>query len=175
MTELDARNLFISDLEERVAYVKRTVSVSLNQEQFEALVIYVFNIVYGNFESSPAYFLIESSEYRSVPDAIRGSFIYSGGFEHVGLIARREREASQFAAGNEIMEPTPADNENPGLSQLDGNSATLVFTWQQLINTTSRVAPKYGTTWQAWLIAQHIGDSLDGGMNTRFTGKPVSD
>lgn len=88
------------DLEEAGAIVRRHVSVPLSQNQFDALVSFVFNLGGGNFQSSTLLKKLNRGLYEEIPAQIlRWNKARVDGklTELRGLTRRRTAEAALFA------------------------------------------------------------------------------
>jgi len=68
---------------------------NINQNQFDALVSFVFNIGGHAFRESTLLKKLNAGEYDQVPDQLR-RWIYSGGKVVKGLINRREKEIERW-------------------------------------------------------------------------------
>lgn len=78
--------------------VNRLVHIALSQEEFDALVDFVFNLGIGNFASST---LLKKLNARDIQGAI-DEFVKwdrAGGVEVAGLLRRRKAEAALFTLG----------------------------------------------------------------------------
>ena len=86
----------IEDLAWAEAMVNRFVKVQLTQNEFDALVDFVFNVGSGNFKSSTLLKLVNANDME---DAVR-EFVkwdHCGGKEVAGLLRRRQAEAQLFS------------------------------------------------------------------------------
>jgi lysozyme len=100
ITQQQASDLLLKDVASAVATVNRLVTVKLNQNQFDALVDFVFNAGGGNFASSTLLREVNASSF----DLAAGQFVrwdHAGGVVVQGLLRRRLAEAALFqtAAG----------------------------------------------------------------------------
>ena len=71
--------------------VNNGVKVALNQDQFDALVSFTFNVGAGNFNSSTLLKVLNQGQYDQVPDQLR-RWNKAGGKVVQGLVNRRENE-----------------------------------------------------------------------------------
>lgn len=85
--QIDA--LLRQDLAKRERFVNREVAVSLTDNQFDALVVFVFNIGRNAFRMSTLLRKLNMGQYGDVPAQFR-RWIYSGGRRVQGLVNRRE-------------------------------------------------------------------------------------
>jgi lysozyme len=90
-----ADDLLLEDLKVFESAVRRLVTVPLNQNQFDALVSFVFNVGEGAFEGSTLLRLLNSGNYKAA-SAQFGKWVYAGKQVLPGLVARREAEYQLF-------------------------------------------------------------------------------
>ena len=96
ITEDTAEVLLQQDLKEFEDHVNRLVEVHLNQNQFDALVSWTFNLGGANLNASTMLKVLNKGEYEEVPAQIK-RWNKAGGKVLQGLIRRREAEALLFA------------------------------------------------------------------------------
>lgn len=102
LTDKEIYDLLKSDVAVAEADVNRMVKVALTQNQFDALVCFVFNIGGGNFYKSTLLKLLNAGDYKGAANQfgkwnkarVKGELV-----EIAGLTARRERERALFLAG----------------------------------------------------------------------------
>jgi len=87
-------NLLNKDLQQRVNAVNRLVKVSLTQNQFDALVSFVFNAGEGRFQRGILK-KINTGDLSDVPSEMN-TVVYSGGKKLPGLVRRRKEEGDLF-------------------------------------------------------------------------------
>tara|TARA_B100001059_G_C17748281_1_gene535620 strand:- start:268 stop:777 length:510 start_codon:yes stop_codon:yes gene_type:complete len=87
-----ANELFDEEMGEYETYVNTAVNVPLSQNQFDALVSWVFNLGNGNLNASTMLKVINSGDHAGVPAQIK-RWNKAGGKVLDGLIRRREAEA----------------------------------------------------------------------------------
>lgn len=75
--------------------VNHCVSVLLNQNQFDALVSFTFNLGAGNFRKSTLLKNLNSGDYQGAADQLI-RWVHAGGKKLPGLVARREAERELF-------------------------------------------------------------------------------
>lgn len=75
--------------------VGNLVKVSLNQNQFDALVDFVYNLGSGTFENSHLLQSLNRGDYASVPINLK-QYIHAKGQVVPALVIRRNREAELF-------------------------------------------------------------------------------
>lgn len=95
ITEKQAEGLLLIELDEAAKDVERLVKVPLNQNQFDSLVSFCFNLGEGNLERSTLLQVLNQGKYDSVPDQIV-RWVKAGGKILKGLVIRRKQEADIF-------------------------------------------------------------------------------
>jgi len=91
-----AEKLLIADLKKFEQIVSFMVKVPLNQNQFDALVSWTYNLGAGNLSSSTMLKELNVGHYDAVPVQIK-KWIYSGKKALLGLVKRRDEESQLFA------------------------------------------------------------------------------
>lgn len=94
-TQEDADRMLSEDLEEFEGYVREAVDVALEQNEFDALVAWTYNLGPGNLQSSTMLKRINENKFEDVPSEMR-RWNKSGGKVLDGLVRRREAEALLF-------------------------------------------------------------------------------
>ena len=89
--------LLEEDLDEFEGYVSKLVKVELNQNQFDALVAWTFNLGPTNLNESTMLRKLNYGDYESVPDEMR-RWNKAGGEVLNGLVRRRDAEANLFSS-----------------------------------------------------------------------------
>ena len=87
--------MLVKDLEEFEFYVNDIVEQELNQNQFDALVAWTFNLGPTNLRSSTLLKRLNEGDFDDAPHQIR-RWNKAGGQVLDGLIRRREAEALLF-------------------------------------------------------------------------------
>ena len=95
-SEEEAEIILVNDLKEFETYVNALVDVELDQNQFDALVAWTFNLGPTNLRTSTLLKKLNDGEYHNVPSEIK-RWNRAGGQVLDGLIRRREAEALLFA------------------------------------------------------------------------------
>lgn len=75
----------------------RTKSLNLNQNQFDALVSWVYNLGLGNFDKSTLYKLLRAKSYNAAAQELL-KWNKAGGKELAGLTRRRKAEYDLFVS-----------------------------------------------------------------------------
>ena len=94
-SESHADHMLEVELEEFEAYIKDIVTAPLSQNQFDALVSWVYNLGPANLKASTMLKVLNSGDYEGVPAQIK-RWNKAGGKVLEGLIRRREAEALLF-------------------------------------------------------------------------------
>ncbi len=96
ITPAEAEVLLVSDLPKYANGVERNVKSTINQNQFDALVSFVYNLGEGNFKSST---LLKKINKNPNDTTIRNEFakwVKAGGKTLAGLVKRRADEAELY-------------------------------------------------------------------------------
>lgn len=94
-TQVQADSALISDLAQCERAVSRLVKVNLTQNQFDALVSFVFNVGSGNLQSSTLLRKLNSGDYRGAADEFP-RWNKAAGKVMAGLTKRRAAERELF-------------------------------------------------------------------------------
>ncbi len=97
ITREHAEQLLASDAEIAASVVRKAVKVPLTQNQFDALVSFVFNIGEGAFTKSTLLRLLNDNESEAAANQF-GRWVYASGRKLEGLIRRRNAEQKLFLA-----------------------------------------------------------------------------
>jgi len=95
ITEQQADEMLVEELHEYENYVNTLVDVPLNQNQYDALVSWVYNLGGGNLKASTLLKVLNSGDYSGVPAQIM-RWNKAGGKVLEGLTRRRQAEADLF-------------------------------------------------------------------------------
>jgi lysozyme len=85
------------DLEACELAVLRNINVALNQNQFDALVSFTFNVGAGALQRSTLRQKINREDHHLVSNELK-KWVYAGEKKLVGLLLRREAEAALYTA-----------------------------------------------------------------------------
>jgi lysozyme len=91
LTEQQCWDLLDQDLDVAERAVNAAVTVALNQNQFDALVSFTFNVGEGAFRGSTLLKLLNQGQYNEVPAQLR-RWVRDNGQIVQGLVNRREKE-----------------------------------------------------------------------------------
>jgi len=97
ITELQAEEMLKSELNEYEGYINNLVTVELNQNQFDAMVSWVYNLGGGNLKASTLLKVLNAGDYDGVPAQML-RWNKAGGKVLEGLTRRRQAEADLFVA-----------------------------------------------------------------------------
>ena len=95
ISQEDADKLLTHEMEEYEGYINDLVDVNLEQNQFDALVSWVFNLGPANLKASTLLKVLNAKDYEGVPAQIK-RWNKAGGKVLQGLIRRREAESLLF-------------------------------------------------------------------------------
>ena len=95
ITEQQADEMLVEELNEYETYINTLVAVPLNQNQYDALVSWVYNLGSSNLNSSTLLKVLNSGDYAGVPEQIM-RWNKAGGKVLEGLTRRRQAEADLF-------------------------------------------------------------------------------
>jgi lysozyme len=97
LTEAQITALLADDVSWAEACVDARVTTPLTQNQYDALVIFAYNIGPNAFRQSTLCRLLNAGDYAAVPDQLR-RWCHAGGQVVRGLQVRREREIALWEA-----------------------------------------------------------------------------
>jgi lysozyme len=99
ITEAQAEEQFQKDISWAVNDINKCVTVQLNQNQFDALVSFIYNIGAGAFKSSTLLRLLNAGDYVGASNQF-GRWNKQAGKELLGLTRRRNAEKELFVDTN---------------------------------------------------------------------------
>jgi lysozyme len=102
ITQQEADEMLNEEITEYEEYVNNMVKVPLEQNQFDALCSWVYNLGPTNLKKSTLLKLLNAGDYHLIPSQIR-RWNKAGGETLTGLIRRREAESFLFE-GKEWIE-----------------------------------------------------------------------
>lgn len=97
ISKQEAENLLKKDLEPRQKSLNTFIKVSINQNQFDALISIIYNIGVGNFQKSTLLKFVNNRLFDKVPNQFR-RWCYVNGKMSKGLANRREEEIKLWLA-----------------------------------------------------------------------------
>lgn len=95
VTEAEAEVLLREDLDRFERCVSQQVTVPLEQNEFDALVSFAFNLGCGALSRSTLLRLLNASDKRAAADELN-RWVHAGGQRLAGLVRRREAERRLF-------------------------------------------------------------------------------
>ena len=98
ISEAEAENFLRSDSASAVNAVRKLVTVPLDQNQFDALVSFVFNLGAGALAGSTLLRKLNAGSYDDAAGEF-GKWVHAGGKVLPGLVKRREAERQLFKMG----------------------------------------------------------------------------
>lgn len=96
ITQHQADDMLIEEMNEYEGYINNSVRVDLTQNQFDAMVSWVYNLGNGNLNASTLLKVLNSADYAGVPAQMM-RWNKAGGKVLEGLTRRRQAEADLFA------------------------------------------------------------------------------
>lgn len=125
ITQSDADNILASDLTSVEIEVNHLVRVPLNQDQFDALVSFQFNL--GSLGKSSVLTLLNSGDYKTAADHM---LLYNHAEGHVveGLTRRRNAERAMFLSAQ--VPPKPVSHVTTAVVTGAGAGAVVVANHQ---------------------------------------------
>tara|TARA_R110000803_G_scaffold33578_2_gene73439 strand:- start:322 stop:765 length:444 start_codon:yes stop_codon:yes gene_type:complete len=95
ITQQEANEMLAGELIEYTKYIDDMVDVSLNQNQFDALTAWVYNLGPTNLKESTMLKVLNEGKYDEVPEQIK-RWNKANGVVLGGLVKRRAAEALMF-------------------------------------------------------------------------------
>ena len=95
ITQEEAEQMLLTELEEYEGYIENMVTVPLTQNQFDALVVWIYNLGPTNFKNSTLLKELNAGNYNAAGQEIT-RWNKAGGKVLAGLVKRREAEAELF-------------------------------------------------------------------------------
>jgi len=95
VTQQEADKILEEDMKEYEGYINDYVTVDLDQNQFDSLVSWVFNLGPANLRASTMLKVLNNKEYEEVPNQMK-RWNKAAGKVLEGLIRRREAESLLF-------------------------------------------------------------------------------
>jgi lysozyme len=155
ITKAQAKELLKQDLKQFEVGVNNLVNVPLNQNQFDALVSFCYNLGTGNLKNSTLLKLLNRGDYNGAAEQF-DRWVYASGKKLAGLVTRRTAEKELFLKSTDSEYIVTASILNvrngPGtsyqilkvlykndvvkISKISGN-------WGKLSNTAGWVSIKY--------------------------------
>lgn len=120
ITKAQAELYLKADLEVFADKVRKLIKVRLNDDQFGALVSFAYNIGIGAFQNSTLLRLLNTGDFKSVPDQLR-RWNKNDGKVMKGLTNRREKEIVLWLGGTE----KPVQGDKPS-EPSKGSSRSLL-------------------------------------------------
>ena len=96
ITQEQAEEMLVHELTEYENYIHDCVTVPISQNQFDAMVSWVFNLGVGNLKASTLLKTLNVGDYNGVPAQIM-RWNKAGGKVLEGLTRRRQAEADLFS------------------------------------------------------------------------------
>jgi lysozyme len=104
ITRDQAQILLTRDIECAATCVNTAVTVALTQQEFDALVDFVFNLGAGAFKGSTMLRCLNAGDFSGAADQFE-RWARAGGVVVAGLLRRRQAEEALFNAGDSSTQP----------------------------------------------------------------------
>ena len=98
ITQEQAEELLMQDVKKAAATVNTKVTTDITQEEFDALVDFVFNVGAGNFNASTLLKKVNAGDIHGAADEFL-KWDMAAGKHMAGLLKRRHAEAEEFLSG----------------------------------------------------------------------------
>ena len=98
ITQEQAEELLMQDVKKAAATVNAKVTTDITQEEFDALVDFVFNVGAGNFNASTLIKKVNSGDIQGAANEFL-KWDMAAGKHMAGLLKRRHAEAEEFLSG----------------------------------------------------------------------------
>ena len=95
ITKIEAENLLKQDLARFEKVINNVIKVNLNQNQFDALISFSYNIGTGALKNSTLLKLLNNEDYKGAAEQF-DKWVYAGGKKLAGLTKRRAAEKELF-------------------------------------------------------------------------------
>ena len=105
ITEEDAEAILKQDCSWAEQAVIALTSIPLNQNQFDALVSFVFNLGSGSYQASTLRRKLNRGDAKGAADEFK-RWVYAGGIKLKGLVVRRKAEQELFLKEQVISDST---------------------------------------------------------------------
>ncbi|MER2519724.1 MAG: lysozyme [Bdellovibrionales bacterium] len=145
LTREEAQDLLDEDLRLFERAAQRLVKVPLNDNQFSALVSFVFNVGIANFERSTLLKLLNRTWYEQVPAQLT-RWSRAGGEILGGLARRRAAEARLWNTAPSSSD-APMPNFADARAQADTATKSIAAAWSAPFESKGR---RRGNAWSAF-------------------------
>lgn len=95
ITQCEADRLLAADVAEHEVFIRKYVTAPINQNQFDALSSFVFNLGGGSLKSSTLLKKLNARDYKGAA-AEFDRWCFAGGVKLAGLVRRRKAERELF-------------------------------------------------------------------------------
>ena len=167
ITQEQADQLLSADLHKFEEGVSHLVRVPINQNQFDALVSFAFNLGLGSLGRSTLLKLLNSRDYKGAADQFL-KWIYAGHEELPGLVIRRRAERAMFLTPVSTTQEKPIAAPQHKLAEMPVEEKPVLPVLTALLPTIVGMIPSLakvftdGTSVQDRniAVAQKVGDLL---------------
>ena len=151
MTEPQASAVLVQELKQFVDGVNQMVTIQLNQNQFDSLVSFCYNLGNSTLKNSTLLKLVNSKDFIGASKEF-GKFIHAMGIPMTGLVNRRNAEMKLFLTPVIAPKPvtpikpiTPASKPVPKPASPKPVIKPVTYVIQKGDNLT-QIAKRFGTT-----------------------------
>ena len=125
----DIHDLLVDDLAVAESAVRRVITQTLNQTQFDALVSFTFNVGQGALERSTLAKMLNAGDFAAVPNQLR-RWDKAGGRVLQGLKNRREVEVKMWLgqySDNSVVSAEPIDKPVTYITDNHGETMPIYY------------------------------------------------
>jgi len=140
ITEAEAEALLRYDIDKRVPAIERALKVKVTQNQFDAIVSFVFNVGVGAFRSSTLLKNINRGDIEDEADEF-DRWVYAGGKKLPGLVRRRAAERALFESVEAPPPPTEVTEWNMPVLSRPYQDSTAARLFLHLVDGRSTSLP----------------------------------
>lgn len=134
ITQQEAENQLKKDLEHYVHEIVVCLKVQVNQNQFDALISFAYNLGIGTLQKSDLLQFINHSDFKNAANEFE-KFVHAGGKVLQGLVTRRNAEKELF------LKPVPVKNPVVTTPKIKETFYTVIKG-----DTVSEIADKFKST-----------------------------
>lgn len=147
ITQATADSLLAQDVSKFEAGVAALIKIPVNQNQFDALVSFAYNVGLGNFKTSTLLTLVNKKDFKDAANEF-GKWNKSGGKVLAGLVKRREAEKELFlkAVPMPSTKPTPKPIAKPVTKQAPVPAPKTTYHTVIAGDLVSKLATTFGTS-----------------------------
>lgn len=118
ITQATAELMLKADVASFEDAVTKSLTRTVTQNQFDALVSFTYNLGIGTFQSSGVLALTNSGDYQGAAEDFL-KYVHANGVVNPGLVTRRQREHDLYLTNSTPGTPTPPKNPGGSTKQTD--------------------------------------------------------